>query len=166
MPYIYSYIEKLEKFRKNLEKLSEADKGYIAGLLDGEGSIGLYYTPNRHGISIMTRITVVTNNDKFLIDYINNLIGKGVEKTFLYNSTKKSIGVSGWNIKIAHRAFAEVFLEFIYPYLIAKKERAKNMLKFIKLRKGRFHSPYSKEELELVNLAKKGNYIMGRAIKK
>ena len=166
MPYVYSYINQLKQFKENMEQLSEADKGYLAGLLDGEGSIGLYFVPNRQGITIMSRLTIVTNNDKYLIDYVANLIGKDVGRTFLYKATQKLTGISGWHVKISHRAFIEVFLSYIYPYLIAKKDRAMNLLRFLELRKGRFHQPYTEEELNLVELSKKGNYIMGKAIKR
>lgn len=168
MPYVYSYAERLEKFKDNLSKLTDVQKGYLAGLLDGEGSIGLYYAGNKVGISILVRLTIVTNNDKYLIDYVDNLISKGMDKQFIYksNDNRKTHVNPGWHIQICHRVFAEAFLEQIYPYLISKKDRAKNLLKFINLRKGRFHTPYSEEELKLVELSKKGNYIMGKAIKK
>lgn len=160
MKYIPVYSERLVKFKKKLEKLTEAEKGYLAGILDGEGSIGLYRveyrSKKRTFNSIMTRITFIVNVDKRLIDYIGKLLGE----EFIYKGNNNT-----WCVKTSHRAFAEVFLQTIYPYLIAKKDRAKNAIKFINIRKGRFHHKYEDRELELVELSKKGNYKMGKAIK-
>lgn len=158
MAYVISYLEQLEKFKQQLSQLTETQKAYLAGILDGEGSLGLYQDIRRTTNSILLRVVVITNKDEKLVNTIYGWINQG--KVKIYKAT------GGYkNITIHHRAFAEVFLKTIYKYLLAKQERAKMTLEFINLRKGRFHHPYTERELELVSLSKKGNFIMGKAVK-
>ena len=104
----------------------------------------------------MTRITLIVNTDLRLIEYVADLIGK----EFVYKTNKSNT----WCVKLSSRMFAKEFLLKIIPYLVAKKDRALNAIKFIELRDGRFHQKYSEEELLLVELSKKGNAKMGRAL--
>lgn len=154
--YRYKYQDRLDKFVEKINLISDIQWAYLAGLLDGEGSIGLYQDTRRDFTSIMLRITLIVNTDKELINYVSNLIGE----EFVYKTNKSNC----WCVKISHRALAEQFLINILPYLVGKKQRAINALKFIESRKGRFHHKFSEEELEMVKLSKKGNAKMGKAL--
>lgn len=150
------YQDRLETFIKRIKLISDTEWAYLAGILDGEGSIGLYQHTKRTSTSIMLRLTLVVNTDMRLIEYIANLLGK----EFVYKTNKSNV----WCVKTSHKAFAEQILLKIIPYLVIKKERAQNALNFIVARRGKYREKFTEEELNMVKLSKQGNAKMGRAL--
>lgn len=124
--------------------MTETDKAYIAGIIDGEGSIMLL---KFHNTQLPSPCISVTSTTRELLDYLKLTIVSGTIKS------KKNYDI------INHRdCFTYVLkydsalklLEAIEPYLviIAKKERAKlilNEYKKLTLRNGK----YTSEQLKL-----------------
>jgi len=104
-------------------ELSREQLAYIAGLIDGEGTITLV----KHGNKIYPEVSI-TNTCKELIDWLKKTIGFGIVSEERKKNRK-------WKICYKYRvvSIAEVYslLKEIEPYLIVKKQQALLVLKFI-----------------------------------
>lgn len=136
---IYTYIKDLIqekknsdiiKFKKHLRLLTIRDLSYIAGIIDGEGcfSIGKHHT---HKKPELFPLLDITNTNIKLINYLQDVLpsnyikhrenyGKNAKKSYTY--------------RIYNPLKLELFLNKIIPFLILKKEQAKNMLEFIEMK--------------------------------
>ena len=121
--------------------ISEAKVAYLAGIIDGEGTIGFYQRSNGYGSAYYV---AVWNTDLELITWVHENFG-GKFWTQLRNGplgTKPLYRVI-WNKRIHIIAV----LEQVLPFLIVKKERANDMLGFLSL-------PYRERDEFLANLKK------------
>lgn len=128
---------------------TDFQKGYLAGLLDGEGSIIVYKQIAKRGVGKRNRsfqgFTLgcnvrIHNTNLDLLNNINQIfLGK------LYCSSKKN-KTYVWQINDKEKIV--FFLQELLPYLIVKKDRAIKAIEFCKSRinRIRFKSPYTKEE--------------------
>ena len=121
--------KKIKKFVDNLNNLSERDKGYIAGILDGEGSIIIqksttYKKPNKvyYGACIG-----FGNQDSRIIKSLYRMLNLWTK--ICYSKDKKNM-----IIKIYGKDIIPKFLNFILPYCHSEKtgKRAKIMIDFCK----------------------------------
>lgn len=108
---------------------------YIAGFIDGEGTIGLMKRKNKSSIEYAVRIT---NKDKYTLEKILEFFNENNIHGSISQQSKKPIR-DGWSIiyviQIGSREGVKKIIENTLPYLITKKERAKIMLKFFEIRK-------------------------------
>lgn len=124
--------EQVKEFKNNLKRLPESDRGYIAGILDGEGSIIIqrtttYKKPNK---VYYTAVFNISNQDKRIIDYIYkrlNLWTKILSNSYGNYKPVFSMWMYGKDI-------ITEFLNFILPYCHSEKteKRARIMLDFCK----------------------------------
>lgn len=109
-----------------MTELSEAEKGYIAGVIDGEGSFGTW-KPNDE-ISPIVRLRIINTNKGFL-ERIQGILGMGhvsINRTNTKDSKRRTVYeyyLGKWGLK--------KLLPEILPYLYIKKERAKIVFEFI-----------------------------------
>jgi hypothetical protein len=114
-----------------MNKLTEIQKAYIAGFIDGEGCITVVKNKkilSRHGFSFQVRI-IITNSNLEVLETIKNYIGIG--------SLRENLKWCGYkkNWKPIHRLEisslkGKDLLREILPYLIVKREIAKNVINF------------------------------------
>jgi len=130
---------------KKTRKLSDTDAAYIAGLIDGEGSISL---TRRHKNENRQLEISISNNDMKLLHYVRDAAGTGRivnKKTY---SKKHSPGAS---YLISNRQALNL-LQQITPYLLTyKAQRAELVLdNYLRLtpRNGRY-SENMKTEREM-----------------
>jgi len=105
-------------------KLTIEEKAYLAGLVDGEGSILLCKGKKYTVPSYILRVKVV-NTNKQVIEWIQKRIKGRID---IRKSDNKWRTLFIWSIhkkEIIHN-----FLKAILPYLIIKKEQAKIALQF------------------------------------
>jgi hypothetical protein len=118
---------------------------YLAGLVDGEGTIGLSHrvskphwkTKNMDHYQV--QLDVISNTNHALILAVEELlVSEGFEPKHASWQPVSKRAVQ--NCKMGHRIFLlrteqkRRFLESIFPYLIAKKEQAKLVLEFLSRR--------------------------------
>lgn len=130
--------------------LNDFQKGYLAGLLDGEGSITIYKNTEKRGKNKRTRSKLgftlgqsvkISNTNLELLNAVNQIalgrIYKGSSKFHLYY----------WQISDKKKIVE--LLEQVLPYLIVKKDRAIKMIEFCKSRLNRphFKSGYTLSEI-------------------
>ena len=117
------------------KKYSEASLGYIAGIIDGEGSLTICNCSKTQGRAFFTTSLNVSSTDKILIDWIVEQFGgwqgEYTPKQTPKNSRKKVYrwAATGKNL--------EVILRLAYPYVVIKKREIEVMLAMRKTFKGR-----------------------------
>lgn len=130
--------------------MTELEKAYIAGIIDGEGSIMLQKFHNNEYPSPCVSIASTTLE---LLNWIKSVVGKGIIKRKKnYNSSEHKDCYS----YVLKYNDALSFLQEIYPYLIidSKKKRAKlilNKYKSVTSRNGRYSAELLKEKLDFYN---------------
>lgn len=107
----------------------DAEKGYIAGILDGEGSIFIALGGN----SAQAILTIsITNTNSNLLAFLENRIGIVAN----YSVTKYPAGVRGkkpnWIMTISGASALKVLLA-IEPFLTIKRQRAIKGIEFQRL---------------------------------
>jgi hypothetical protein len=138
---------------------------YLAGIVDGEGTITLVIASNwRRKNKLLLRPTVIiTNGNKELIDWIASFL-KGTKII----DRRKIKGYKGGELySLEFHSFPRVqsFLEEIYPYLKVKKKQAELLLKFIKSRQKGYSGSlgqYTPEEIKLFWSIRKLNLTQKR----
>ena len=120
----------LRPIRINLDPTKWA---YIAGLLDGEGSInfvqGRYVVRGRAHYRLNPQVSI-SNTDASLMDFLR-ILGIG---HFLTHANNKPNSKPINDLQLTSMAEISVFLEGVLPYLVIKKHRAELMLRFIHIR--------------------------------
>lgn len=121
---------KESRFPANIPALKEWQRGYIAGFLDGEGSVALY-KGKKYGFRANIDFT---NTNKEVLETIAKWLGvKGSifrKNSYARNCLKLSINI--------HRV-ALWLLKQILPYLIIKAERAKIVKRYLEIRRSKLH---------------------------
>ncbi len=103
--------------------MRKTDLAYIAGIIDGEGSISIIHaSPRRRnpGGEIYAQVGV-TNTNEWLIQWLHFNFGGGVnmEKAGRNPLSKQNI----WRWNLSHQK-ARTFLVLILPYLRIKRQEA------------------------------------------
>lgn len=117
--------------RYNYEKkeYSPTQIAYLAGIIDGEGSIyiGNFSRNAKTGSPYFQTNIQVTNTEKDLIDWLfetfGGLISKRTPRQMPKNSTKQAWVWTASGERVTH------LCELILPYLLCKKRQAEIMLK-------------------------------------
>lgn len=138
---------------EKLSKASETDIAYMAGLIDGEGTISIATTKGSHRVRPFIEIT---NTDPLMIRWLQQYFWQKVRKgeTDLHRPVFK-VHLTGYGII--------PFLERIKPYLTAKKIQCSLLIAFINLRQNQNwkDSPSAEmldtlKDLRILNSRKKG----------
>lgn len=101
-----------------MNRLTETDKAYIAGIFDGEGCIGYYNAnPNKEGTPYCHPSVNVTNTDKEVIMWLQEIIGVGRSAVIKFKDGKRR---TAYQWQLAKKQQVQEFLEVIRPYLKVK----------------------------------------------
>jgi hypothetical protein len=109
--------------------MTETEKAYLAGFIDGEGSIGIYpdYRSSRNYRLVLT----VSNTNKDVIDWIANIVGEKHSRQVKVKTTKDCPSWQGekdrWKDCYSiwfGSGIAQSVLKEVFPYLIVKKQQA------------------------------------------
>ena len=114
--------------------LSETDKAYIAGFIDGEGSISIKRrNPKSEHPEAWQLIIQISSLDKNVLKYISEKTGQGkIQKIKLSKYKGRENQRDIYKISINSRKAANLLKE-IYPYLKIKHKQAKIAIEFQKL---------------------------------
>lgn len=113
---------------RNCRRLSEEEKAWLAGVIDGEGSIFLSKVIGanyRRGFFYRPQLAV-SNSNRSLLVRVAEIIGEGTVQL-----AKKELGY--WKTRWMYAAVSGVLREIlpqILPYLIIKRAQAETMLQF------------------------------------
>lgn len=127
-------------------ELTQAEVGYLAGMLDGEGSISVLRMAMRRTSGTYTHYAIqvrIANTSRRVIDWISERVGGRIyEQTFITRSRGNRKRAFHWHIG-GHGA--RVFLELVRPYLVIKTRQVEIALAFLAL--GRSFVPAARAEL-------------------
>jgi hypothetical protein len=121
------------KTKKSSPRLTIAEKAYIAGIVDGEGCIGIHKNARKSckkGFCYRANIQIGVTDKKFI-----NWLFKKIKLGTINN---KGLKINRWKIVYCLSLCAKdslILLELIKKYLIIKKKQAKILLKFINNKK-------------------------------
>ena len=104
------------------DKLTEAEKAYLAGIFDGEGCVGYYKRKGSRTKYSYVSVVMVTQSDARLMTWLRDKIVFG---TIYSRPGKKHVEFHWETNKKAHVC---EFLETIRPYLILKGEQVDILL--------------------------------------
>ena len=113
-----------------MSKINETSKSYIAGIVDGEGCIGIWKRePTSKSYALKLKVKM---NDYHSIKYIQKNFGGNIyiSSGFLRNGKKYN---GFYSIEYASTKAAHI-LKLILPYLKVKKQQAQVAIKFNKLK--------------------------------
>jgi len=128
----------------------EATIGYVAGMVDAEGYIGLCVIHNRRGVKSVSKVLQITNTNMEALAFCQKVIGGNINRT---GCTTKPC----WALRIANGESILRALKILYPYLIVKREIAKLMIEFCESRDANYAKPFVTREMEIVTEMKKLN---------
>ena len=108
-------------------KLSEAELGYIAGIIDGEGCIGIHkHSDNRGRSRLHYLYVIVSNNNPDCVKFFQKRFGGWITA----RQQQKNWNVNyKWGLRSER---ARNLLETIEPYLLLKRAQAKLGIEFDK----------------------------------
>ncbi len=114
--------------------MTEADRGYVAGMIDGEGSIGVVAEKlNGHDGSLRSHrfcsSVTVSNTNSAMLEKIQRVTGVGEISSRIPNADRGQ-RIYRWRCPRAH---IRALLEEIEPYLGGKNEQAQLVLEFLDL---------------------------------
>lgn len=121
-----------ENKTSKLKKLSPCDKGYIAGILDGEGHL---YVIGAYRESSYSRVRV-RMTDKCVIDHLIKITGVGLRSAYMPTQLRKDgkprRKVYEWTV--ARRTDVRDLLKAVFDHLVLKKKQAAALLELESLK--------------------------------
>lgn len=150
------------------ETISDIEMSWLAGILDGEGSIGISrMMSHRKNPTLTPRISIGNTN----MDIINHVVDilKRIPITMFVEKRQK-VNNKNWKqasvIQISHISGVKSLLDKVTPFLIGKKSQAELLLSFVNSRmevykklnrtpgSGGRGTPYTEEEQQLCDQIK------------
>lgn len=118
--------------------------GWLAGIIDGEGSLSHYYFKRKnrnlkkspaYGIVIVNTDTLILNEVENILRKLDIYFSRNIKSSKRINSVEVFRSIKPcFVLSVRRRLDTERLLKIIYPYLIGeKKAKAKSMLNFFKL---------------------------------
>jgi len=128
--YILKAIKYVNKYWEKINELNDFELGYIAGLIDGEGSIRIVYANKGHGKKAFVVQINVWNTDPEVIFWLKRKLGGSiiVEKKDIKRRRYRPL--FRWTLSGNFGVFC--LLSKIKDKLIVKKETAKIVYDFCK----------------------------------
>jgi len=116
-------------------RLTERELAYMAGLFDGEGTIGIFKVQPRRRTKNPTFRPIIqfVNTDLRLIAKFTN-IAKVLGCTYYMHTDSKNHRKTCYTVQITRFSMQVSWLEAFIPYLVGKREQAELQLEFVKRR--------------------------------
>ncbi len=123
-------------------KLTEAQVGWLAGIVDGEGNFQLA----RNAGHLRAIVVVLTNTNPLLIETVRDyLLIAGIDcrvSPLSGGPAWQKEWKPAWSVQVGKIDSMKSFLQMIHPYLVAKQERAEILMKFLDRR--RSYKPHAR----------------------
>jgi len=143
--------KKIVNFTRVVNNFSDFDIGYLVGIIDGEGYLGMIQEKER----LRPRL-VISNCDKKIIDYILKILPDGRKKICSRSRLDKPNWTKLYTYWLSDKKLLQVLLEKLAPYMIGKKEEVELMLNSFNCNdKIKAHSIYKKfQEVKYIKNSK------------
>lgn len=137
-----------------MKKMTDLQLGWLSGILDGEGCIGLYRSLRASGRLIYFPTVSVVNTNKTLIDTISYLTGFGT----VYEYGSRTTGDKKiWRWQSSSVPDILDFLLEMQPLVIAKKPQINTLIKFCVVKSLGLDSDFEPYYLQLQELNRRGS---------
>ncbi len=139
-------------------------KAYIAGFVDGDGSICITKSgKNKNRPNRLLPAVCIANRNMDVINWIpKQFAGMKIYKDTHFDERSPKYSASHRLFLFGYDSVLN-FLSEISPYLIVKRKQAELVIKFIKRRKVKikkeYHAPYDKEDYKIRKLVMELNKI-------
>jgi len=110
-------------------ELLETEKAYMAGIIDGDGSISMSKQTSKYGRTDYRCAIKIQMDNREAIDYFHERIDEGYAYKFFDKSRHKPRYVFMWNLNGKN---TQEFCELLLPYLLVKKNQALAIIKYYK----------------------------------
>jgi hypothetical protein len=140
-------------------KLTGEQLAWLAGVMDGEGTIALYKEKSSRTSHFYARciVHVIANTNPVLIIRVAELLGEAGIKysigTLIGEQKRQKNWSRAWNMKISGLDAMKEFLPMIEPYLVGKKEQAQLAMRFLE-RRSSGHAAWGITELDEALMAR------------
>lgn len=145
---------------------SDVELAWLAGILDGEGHIGFRLNPKKWGdewkeIRTVDCNLIVSNTSRALIDKAHGIVFAITHRKPTITTVKKSAGKRNFDyfqMPVYKQHDIRKICEATLPYLTAKREQAKLMIEFCRIREskaGIHNPPYGAEEFAVLAASEK-----------
>ncbi len=115
----------------HIRNLSEPEKAYIAGIIDGEGYISMHYKNfSKSRVKDLKLVLIIVNTNKDLINYIKSKLING---SAILRRNKIPHRKDSWRF-VTSQIVAKEIIKAVYPYLIIKRKQADLALSFMENR--------------------------------
>jgi len=137
--------------------LTEVEKAYLAGIIDGEGSIGISrdYRPNRRHSPFHRARMRITSTNLDLIEYLKTKVGDQGKYHICTRPSRDINRKTTYEIEMGDRLTAKLLHE-VLPYLIVKRKHAENVLAF----KETFEGFNRGKQIPMDIIKKRENYFL------
>lgn len=105
--------------------LGEVEKAYLAGLLDGEGSISIHWGRHRRSLQDFSVEISIANTDITTLEELRSCLRNFGLRANLYVQHRGEHNKPVGQLRISNHMDALSFLNAILPYLRIKREKAK-----------------------------------------
>jgi len=134
-----------------MKLLNEVESAWLAGVIDGEGSVYLGKHTSRR--SVLCQIIIANTNLAF-IQKVYEITQCGIIKEYQPLGTKYGTLISRkkglWNWRLSGMQNCASLLKQILPFLIIKTSKAKQIILFADFRKGKGHHHYGAYEKAII----------------
>lgn len=144
---------------------NETELAYLAGLLDGEGCVGVYCSFSELGTRqkvprpvYKARLTI-TNTDRRMLDWVHGRFGGAIISRRAANERSKP--VFRWSLQGINRV--QALIKAVYPYLIVKQAQADLILRFPA---NELCNQWTKEKTAETRAAKRALYLETKRLNK
>lgn len=115
-----------------MNKLTDLQKGYIAGIIDGEGCILVRQRKRPYGFTYDPSL-IITNTHLGLLEYLVNItnIGK-IYKQYYSKAHQESNSKQGYRWEISSNNM-RLLLPVVHPYLVVKQEQCTLVIRLLQI---------------------------------
>lgn len=125
---------------------SQLELGWLAGIIDGEGSISVV----KRGPTYVPQVRMA-NTSKKLVDKYCEILDKLEISYHCYGKQKEGNRKYQWDVAVTGRPRVLKFLSLIQDLLIAKQKQAEKVCEWIESRGLDLRGPYTDQQLQIIN---------------
>jgi hypothetical protein len=143
-----TYYGKVFEKTKVVIKLTETERSYLAGLIDGEGSISFSQSTAKGRAFLCVPKLMISNTSEELCKWLSEKLS-----VVPLRQSRQKLNPK-WRTVYVHRIVGysmAPILEAILPYLVIKRKQAELMLAYFKERSTHCGQGYTDKELELAD---------------
>jgi|688.fasta_scaffold10401_3 hypothetical protein len=131
---------------------SQFELGWLAGIIDGEGSISIV----KRGPTYVPQVKMA-NTSKKLVDKYCEILDKLDISYHCYGKQKEGNRKYQWEVSVDGRPRVFKFVSLLQDLLVSKQRQAETVLEWIESRGLDLRGPYTEQQLQLINNIKQLN---------